>query len=78
MNSLTSVYRGFQEGFDDVPGFHLYNLLVDIPGHCAGSTVTAKTLRAAGLEVPSTPILFPKIQREIARLRVELAVEGKS
>ncbi len=50
--SPTSVYRGYQPGFDDVPGFDLYNLLVDIPGHCAGSTVTAKTLLAAGLEIP--------------------------
>ena len=52
MSSPTSVYRGFQEGCGELPGFDLYNLLVDIPGHCAGSTVTAKTLLAAGLEIP--------------------------
>lgn len=59
----TSYHIGFQEGAGEIPGFHLYNLLVAIPGHCAGSTVTEKTLRAAGLTVPE-----PFICREIAIL----------
>lgn len=52
----TAEYIGFQEGCGAVPGFHLFNLLVDIEGHCAGSTVTEKTLIAAGLEVPAKEV----------------------
>lgn len=48
----TSVWIGFQDGYGVFPGFDLYNLLVAIPGHPVGSTVTAATLRKAGLEVP--------------------------
>lgn len=49
----TAIWIGFQEGYGDLADFDLYNLKVTIPGHCAGSTVTATTLRMAGLEVPT-------------------------
>lgn len=48
-------YKGFQPGFEDKPGFHLYNLTEDIPGHTKGSTVSEKTLRAAGYTPPAPP-----------------------
>lgn len=50
-----ATYAGFQEGMADLPGFHLWNLTKDIPGHPAGSTVSSNTLEAAGFKVPKTP-----------------------
>lgn len=37
-------YKGYQEGCAEIPGFHLWNLRHDIPGHPAGSTVAQSTL----------------------------------
>lgn len=37
---------GFQEGFGDIPGFSVWLLLRDIPGHPKHSTVSAATLNA--------------------------------
>lgn len=57
--SAPAVFIGYQEGLpatdtrDAVPGFALYNLTADIPGHPVGSTVSADTLRAAGF-LPSS------------------------
>jgi hypothetical protein len=51
-------YRGFQQGYGDMPGFHLYNLtddIVDEAGkilHPKGSTISAETLRKYGINVP--------------------------
>jgi len=39
-------YRGFQEGYKEMAGFHLWNLIHDIPGHPAGSTIAQGTLDA--------------------------------
>jgi hypothetical protein len=47
-----AVYKGTQQGFGKRPSFRLYNLLDDIPGHNAGSTVSEHTLRAAGIPLP--------------------------
>ncbi len=37
-------HAGFQSGSGSFPGFDLYNLKKDIPGHPAGSTVSADTI----------------------------------
>lgn len=46
-----AVYVGWQDDFQG-GGFALYNLTADIEGHPAGSTVSERTLRAAGYRVP--------------------------
>ncbi len=51
-----ATYHAFQEGIEGIPGFELWNLTSDIPGHPAGSTVSRRTLEAAGYEVPPAPI----------------------
>lgn len=53
-----AVYVGLQEGLPAaggrpaVPGFEIFNLTADIPGHSKGSTVTRETLEKAGFDVP--------------------------
>lgn len=49
------IYKGYQEGIGKMKGFHLYNLTEDIPGtsFVKGSTVTEKSLREAGYEIPA-------------------------
>jgi hypothetical protein len=48
------VYRGFQQGYGELPGQHLYNLTADIPGtaFAKGSTVTRNSLEQAGFTIP--------------------------
>lgn len=47
------VYRGYQEGFRNVPGYHLYNLTADLgPKLVKGSTVTEESLLKAGYTIP--------------------------
>lgn len=53
-------YQGFQEGYGDIPGFHLYNLTEDIPGHPKGSTVGRETLAKAGFDVSGLPTETPQ------------------
>lgn len=45
-------YRGLQSGFGHVPDFNLWDLLEEIPGHSAGSTVGEETLKEAGFRIP--------------------------
>jgi hypothetical protein len=45
-------FIGHQEGFGDTPGFNVYNLKKDIPGHPTGSTVSEETLKKAGIPIP--------------------------
>ncbi len=45
-------YVGYQAGFGRVPGQHLYNLKIDLPGHPKGSTVSERTLRELGYKLP--------------------------
>ncbi len=49
------VFIGVQDCGGIVPDFALYNLLVDVPGHPAGSTVSEDTLRKLGFLVPTNP-----------------------
>lgn len=55
------VYVGMQEGLPAangrpaIPGFEIFNLTQDIPGHSKGSTVTRETLEKAGFAVPPVP-----------------------
>ncbi len=44
-----------KDGRPAVPGFELYNLTADIPGHPKGSSVTRETLEKAGFEVAPRP-----------------------
>lgn len=50
-------YQGYQAGNPGgkLPGFHLYTLLEDIPGHNKGSTISEHTLRNLGYAVPPPP-----------------------
>lgn len=48
-------FIGIQEGTGRIPGFELYNLTQDIPGHPAGSTVSRETLESAGYKLPKKP-----------------------
>ena len=48
--------QGWQEGFEEVPGFWLWRLKKPIQGHPAGSTVSQFTLDAALANLhPLTP-----------------------
>lgn len=47
-----AFYVGWQEGSQQVPGFSLYTLIEEIPGHPQWSTVSDKTLEAAGFKLP--------------------------
>jgi hypothetical protein len=52
------TYMGYQEvpeGMTSAPGFHLWNLGKDYPGHTKGSTVSAETLQKLGIPVPQVP-----------------------
>jgi len=40
-----ATYAGHMDGFGNLPGFDLYNLNVDLPGHPKNSTVSEHTLR---------------------------------
>ncbi len=44
------------------PGFDLYNLTADIPGHPKGSSVSRETLEKAGFTVPARPATQPAAQ----------------
>jgi len=55
-------YRGWQEGFGQVPGFHMYDLLEDIKDprtgqvlHPKGSTVSPQTLDKYGIQYDKVP-----------------------
>ncbi len=48
-----AFYVGWQEGANQFPGFSLYTLLEEIPGHAQWSTVSGKTLVDAGFMLPS-------------------------
>lgn len=48
---IRATYCGFQEGYKHLPGFHLYNLVDEIPGHPACSTVTQATIERYGILV---------------------------
>ena len=47
-----AFYVGWQQGTDRVAGFSLYTLMKEIPGHPQWSTVSGKTLEAAGFRPP--------------------------
>lgn len=50
-----AVFIGRQDGIGKTPGFDLYNLTEDIPGHPKGSSVSRGTLEEAGFIVPKQP-----------------------
>lgn len=52
-------YKGFQEGTEKTPGFHLWDLEQGIPGHPKGSTISSITLKNEGYEVPEVPAQAP-------------------
>lgn len=48
---MNAEYIGFQEGFEDIPGLHLFNIVA--PGDpMDGTTVEEKTLDKLGIENP--------------------------
>lgn len=53
MKQVKRPYRfvGIQKGFMEIPDTELYDLLMDVPGHPAGSTVAKETLVKEGIWV---------------------------
>lgn len=49
-------YLGRQQGFGSIPDFDFFNLLEDIPGHPAGSSLARETLEGYGYTVPPAPV----------------------
>ena len=50
MKNMKAIYIGFQQGFDDIPGFKLFN--IDQPGHpIHKSTVDEQQLCELGIDV---------------------------
>lgn len=47
-----AYYIGRQKGTNGMGDFDLFNLMQAIPGHSQGSTVSGKTLAAAGFQLP--------------------------
>lgn len=47
-----AYYAGRQKGTDNVAGFDLYILTEEIPGYVQWSTVSGRTLKAAGIRLP--------------------------
>lgn len=58
-NAAPATYVGFQPGSTTIPGFDIFNLTEDIPGHTKGSTVSRQTLEEAGFTVPPAPVADP-------------------
>ena len=52
MKTCPCVFIGIQQAPDGMAPFALFNLLADIPGHRAKSTVSAMTLLKLGYEPP--------------------------
>lgn len=52
-------FLGRQEGIGKQPGFNLYNLTEDIPGHPKGSSVGPETLAKAGYDISKLPTEKP-------------------
>ena len=48
-----AVYLGYQPGYLHLPGFDLYQLTEDIPGHPKDSNVSGDTLRKLGYALPN-------------------------
>lgn len=46
--SIPAIFIGIQQGYGVFADIPLFNLTVAIPGHPIGSTVSDRTLRAAG------------------------------
>lgn len=59
MMTAPAVYLGTQPGFNDVPPVELFNLLIKVGNHPAGSTVSGKTLEHFGYELPVFPSKKP-------------------
>jgi len=55
-----AVFLGVQPGFGDVPALALFNLTGDVEGngrrHCAGSTVTRRSIEEAGYQVDKSEL----------------------
>lgn len=50
--SIRATFCGIQPGFRHLPAIELWNLVDDIPGHPAGSTVSRRTIEAVGILTP--------------------------
>lgn len=57
-----ATYHSFQPGFEDIPGFHQYNLIRAIPGHPVGSTVSEATLDRAVAQIASNATELGKVE----------------
>lgn len=68
MRIAPAYYIGRQKGIEGMQAFDLYNLTENIPGYVQGSTVSGRTLRAAGFELPPrTP--DPDYERRVHEIR---------
>lgn len=50
--SEVAVFNAVQSGFEKIPDFELWTLLIDIPGHPKNSTVRRETIEEAGYTLP--------------------------
>ncbi len=51
---ITVIFTGMQQtGFDEIPPFPLYDLIDDLPGHPAGSTLSRETIEEFGFLFPN-------------------------
>lgn len=55
--NMVVVFKGFQEtGFPELPGFGLYDLTADLPGHTKHSTVSKDTIEGCGYVLPDDAV----------------------
>lgn len=69
---MAATYIGSMPGFAHLPAIELYNLLVPVGEHPAGSTVSRNTLEKYGIPVPRWSSADPK--READTNDVDLPV----
>ena len=62
-----AYFIGWQQGTNGVSGFPLYTLMEEIPGHPQWSTVSGRTLKAAGFKLPSREIR-PELEIPISNI----------
>lgn len=52
IGDMEVIFRFIQPGFRELPALSMYDLIVDIPKHPAGSTISRITLEECGYKLP--------------------------